>query len=365
MGAVSRRSLLGGAVALAASVPVAAASETIHRSERRRGGKRAAPGHSRPIARPPRKPAHPPPARAPVRSVDRVLTRGKPIVATRPFAGGPIPRPYRTPDHRFARPSIAWLRHHPRALHPPPVRWHYRPYYARWWVHPWWRFRYVTVAVVAFSVTVSPWVVEWAPPAPAGWVWVPGHWVGAVWVPGHWQPVAPAPRGYDYVPGWWMGPVYVEGYWRLRRRRGWVWVDVVYLEDGSCRWPHWRPDLQPPPGYTWEPGFWDGELWVDGFWRPEHRAGFTWVEAWYSEEGLFHAGYWYPLEEREGHVWVPGWFDGNDWVEGYWVSDEEYEGTDVESWEPEEGWDDGWEEEDAGQVSPEAPDPPLALPVEI
>jgi hypothetical protein len=70
---------------------------------------------------------------------------------------------------------------------------------------------------------------------------------------------------------------------------------------------------------VWEPGWFDGEQWVEGFWRPAARGGFTWVSAWFDPQGVHHAGYWEPTVAQRGRVWVPGYWDGRTWVEGAWV----------------------------------------------
>jgi hypothetical protein len=122
-----------------------------------------------------------------------------------------------------------------------------------------------------------------------------------------------------------------------------MWIDGEYVDEGVYSRGHWKPSNDGPEGYVWEPGFYDGETYVDGFWRPQFRNGFTWLSAYYDEDGVFHAGYWMPIRPETGFVWVPGWFDGNQWVEGYWVRQDDYKDEDVEGWAPEEGWDDGWE----------------------
>jgi hypothetical protein len=294
---------------------------------------------------------------APAHSAARITpTKAAPVSAVRTFDGTryTVQPLHRRPDHRYARPGYAWLHPHPAAHYVPPRRWHYRAYYARWWVHPWWRWRYATVAVVSFHFTCSPWVVTWAPPARVGFYWVPE----AV------QYDDGAPDGYTWVPGWWEGEVYIEGYWRLEYRADgdWVWIDGRYLDDGTYARAHWRPAADPPAGYAWEPGFWDGEGWVDGFWRPTRRSGFTWVEAYYDDTGIFNTGYWYPLQEESGQVWIPGWFDGNEWLEGYWVDEREYRDADIDAWQPEEGWDAGWDSSEAPEELPSGA--PLAMPVE-
>jgi len=148
---------------------------------------------------------------------------------------------------------------------------------------------------------------------------------------------------YVYVPGWWDNEVYVEGYYRKDGRDGWVWVPGEYLEDGAYIPGHWIPRGDSPDGYVWEPGFFDGTTWVDGFWRPEFRPGYQWLSAYYDAEGIYNSGYWLPLEERASHVWVPGWFDGTQWVEGTWLHESEVTAEAFEDWSPEPGFDAGWE----------------------
>jgi hypothetical protein len=220
-----------------------------------------------------------------------------------------------------------------------PATWWYRPYYAHWWCHPWYRWTWSTTVVVGFGFPTYAWVDTWLPPARAGWVWVPGSWAYGWWTPGYWMPLSPAPVGYAYVPGWWDRDVYVEGYFRSDARDGWEWVEGFYTEDGTYIPGHWRPLGDGPEGYVWEPGFFDGNQEVDGFWRPEFRDDYRWVSSYFEESGLYHAGYWEPLADRPGFVWVPGWFDGNEWIEGKWVSEEEYRTTDPSTWRPEDGWD--------------------------
>jgi hypothetical protein len=269
------------------------------------------------------------------------------------------------------------------ASHPVPRVWTYRPYYTRWYVHPWYRYQYATWAVVSFDFWVYPWYSYWVPPARIGWTWQPGYWEFGYWHPGCWVPLARAPIGYVYVDGWWEGEVYVDGFYRLERRAGWYWVDGAYLEDGSYARGHWEPDRGGPEGYTWEPGFWDGGEYVDGFWRPEYLDGYAWVNAYYDDEGIYHSGYWMPLEDQPGMVWVPGWFDGNEWISGYWIPESEYTDDAVQSWQPPEGVQDGWEQEQdprgaapsatlrpstaspstAGESAGESGEAPLALPV--
>jgi hypothetical protein len=248
----------------------------------------------------------------------------------------------------------------------------YRPYYTRWYVHPWYRGTYATNVVVNVGYPCNPWLNTWVPGYRAGWMWSAGYWYGSMWWPGYWSPLTPVPFGYAWVPGWWVGDMYVDGWYRPQARTDgdWVWVDGYYLEDGTFIRGHWKPARQGPDGYTWEPGFWDGEQWVEGFWRPQFRNGYTWVSSFYDEDGTFHTGYWAPLEPSPGNVWIPGWFDGNNWVEGYWVPETQYQNTDISQWQAPEGWNDGWQVEGYGNGSmapqqPTGPGPEAALGIPV
>ena len=292
--------------------------------------------------------------------------------AGRPVSDGRGYRPaYRTADRRFNRPSWRSVRVHSRTRALPRRNW-YRPLYTRWWVHPYYRWTYATVACTWFDFYVDPWATGWAPPRRTGWQWVGGHWSRyGYWVPGHWSPVRTAPVwsratyrvDYVYVPGWWVRDTYVEGYWRSASRSDgrWVWVDGRYV-DGVHVWGHWEPLEAGPNGYSWENGYWDGETWVGGFWRPEHRPGFRWVSSWYDHNGVFNSGYWEPGDDRYGHVWIPGWFDGSAWIAGYWVPEAEYGNADVQGWQPEGGVDDGWSEPRPDPL--QAEEAPLAVPID-
>ena len=329
--------------------------------------------------------SHQPPSHS---SRDGHSSGSRPAGTTRSYSGGSHhTRPYHTHDHRYGRPSAYHVRHAPHAHGPPPAHVYYRAAYVNWYVHPYYRYQRAATVVVAFGFYVNPWVVTWAPPPRAGWVWSAGYYDPfGIYHPGYWSPVAPAPvyRGvsYVYVPGWWQGDIYVEGYYRPTARSGWEWVDGAYYADGTYVAGHWVPRNNAPAGYTWEAGFYDGEQWVEGFWRPEHRNGYTWVNAYFDQDGIYSAGYWMPTEDRPGYVWVPGWFDGDRWIEGYWVTESEYYSADVESWQAPEGWNDGWDQQaepapapsksgSRATVAPESSatnaqdEIPLAIPVEV
>jgi len=324
----------------------------------------------------------------PGRQLQRPSLRETPRTNLRPSTGPLRPGAdrallHRSPDVRYARPSYRAVRPYPAARYVVPGHYYYRPYYSRWWCHPYYRYSYATVAVVGFGFSVYAWDAGWAPPYRYGWVWMPGYWSWGYWHPGFWRPTVAAPIGYVYVNGWWEGDAYVEGYYRKDARDDWEWVEGYYLDDGTYVRGHWAPTYDGPEGYRWEPGFWDGETYVEGFWRPQFRSGFFWVSSFYDEEGIFHSGYWMPETEPPGQIWIPGWFDGNEWVPGYFEDEQAYYDTDLDAWEPEEGVDDGWEMgeviydgiEEQGQGPPSARivelygdlegQEPLAVPVVI
>ena len=279
-------------------------------------------------------------------------------------------RPHHVRDHRVARPHHRSVRTHRSAYRAVPRYSAYRSWYSHWYIHPYYRHWHASTCVVGFTFNVFPWRPVWVPPSRVGWVWVAGAWYGGVWWPGYWEPTATTTvvvydTQYVYVPGYWQGEIYVDGYYRSAERTdgGWEWVEGYYLEDGTYLAGHWRPTTDAPEGYTWEPGFFDGEAWVGGFWRPEFRRGFVWVSSWFDSDGIFHAGYWEPLRDEAGFVWVPGWFDGTQWVEGEWVSEADYQAADPSSWEPEPGWNEGWDEEASPWEAASPDEVPLALPV--
>lgn len=160
-----------------------------------------------------------------------------------------------------------------------------------------WHHRRVAVTR-SFGWQVNPWSRGWRPPIRDRWIWMPGQYRYGYWCPGYWIPSqAMIPAGFVYVPGWWVGQVYFEGYYRpqIRRDGDWIWIEGYYLNDGSYVWGHWMPANPGPPGHVWEPGFYNGETYVDGFWRPQFRQGFVWISSYYSLEGVFYSGYWSSL----------------------------------------------------------------------
>lgn len=95
-----------------------------------------------------------------------------------------------------------------------------------------------------------------------------------------------------------------------------------YWVAGHCA----RVGAPPRAGWVYVPGYWNGAIWISGFWRPTARAGFRWVEERVSEDGAYETGYWEPEGGGpEGAIWRPGYWDGARWVEGGWVSSSQYQ----------------------------------------
>lgn len=89
----------------------------------------------------------------------------------------------------------------------------------------------------------------------------------------------------------------IPGYWRPPFQKGFYWVEGKADGDGNWIPGHWQPvPGSQPRGQVWAPGYWNGIIWVDGFWRPYTRPGYTWID--------------------------PRWID-NRWEDGHWRA---YEG---------------------------------------
>ena len=101
----------------------------------------------------------------------------------------------------------------------------------------------------------------------------------------HWRVVVPAPAVRVVVNPWMFG-------YRPAPRPGWVWVEGYYAQDGTWVPGYWAP-AQPRPGYAWVPGYWDGDRYVEGYWREAGRPGFVWVDGYY-DRGRYNPGYWAP-----------------------------------------------------------------------
>ncbi|MFM2246638.1 MAG: hypothetical protein RL071_2712 [Pseudomonadota bacterium] len=293
-------------------------------------------------------------ARLPPRPVGRLPARVHP---------GPV-------DPRTARPNPVRRLPHPEASGPPPANYGYGPRYTMWWVYPWWRYTSPTTVIVVLPGVLYPWMIGWEGPPRDGYLWLEGHTMAGYWWPGSYQPTLSPPEFYGvpyvWVDGYWIGARYVEGFWRPERRLDgdWVWVDGAYDAEGAYHPGTWEPAAPWPAGMTWEPGFFDGQQWVEGFFRPPSRAGFVWVEARVDPaNGVRHNGHWLPLEQRPGHVWSPGWFDGRQWNEGTWVTSAALAAGVPSDWAPAPGAEpDGGARVAEPDLTP-AGELPLAVPV--
>ena len=87
---------------------------------------------------------------------------------------------------------------------------------------------------VRFTIGIGPWSPAYVPAPRVGFRWVSGYYVRGAWWPGYWEPLAPPPTpGMVWVPGHWEGETYVDGYWRDSRRAGMTWIEGHYGDDGA------------------------------------------------------------------------------------------------------------------------------------
>lgn len=114
------------------------------------------------------------------------------------------------------------------------------------------------------------------------------------------------------------GEVCAPGFWRLRTRSGYLWVNGYW--DGDRYIPgYWRPRQARGSSWVWAPGHWAGKYWIEGHWRPARRSGYQWEIGHWDRSGNWHDGHWRPVTQRPDREWVPGyWLPGDKWKEGYW-----------------------------------------------
>ncbi len=110
----------------------------------------------------------------------------------------------------------------------------------------------------------------------------------------------------------------VPGFWRLSVRPGFTWVDGFWK--GEIYVPgYYRPNRDRGRNWAWVPGHWGGDRWLPGRWRPSQRAGYDWIEGHWTREGEWIEGFWRPLARApRGMVWEPGYWNARGWVEGFW-----------------------------------------------
>jgi hypothetical protein len=85
-----------------------------------------------------------------------------------------------------------------------------------------------------FTIGIGPWSPAYRPAPRVGFRWITGYYVRGTWWPGYWEPVAPPPTpGSIWVQGHWDGGAYVDGYWRDERRAGMTWIDGYYGDNGD------------------------------------------------------------------------------------------------------------------------------------
>jgi hypothetical protein len=155
---------------------------------------------------------------------------------------------------------------------------------------------------------------HWREPVREGYVWVaPTEGPEATW--GYWRPVKER-RGHVWEPGYVTADGYwVDGHWRPVRRSGYRWV-APHVSGGVRVAGFWAP-REVRVGFVWEAGFVGPFGWVDGTWRPAHRAGWVW-HAPYHRHGVWYAGEWVPAHGKPGKRWARGHWKQGRWHEGRW-----------------------------------------------
>ncbi|MEQ1501590.1 MAG: hypothetical protein ABMB14_05135 [Myxococcota bacterium] len=98
---------------------------------------------------------------------------------------------------------------------------------------------HVATPVVRINLGFDAWNPRSAPVYRPGYVFVTGHYDQAgFWVPGHYRPVETR-TGYVWEDGYWDGGVYVEGYWREVNRPGERWIAGHYTPNRGWVPGHW------------------------------------------------------------------------------------------------------------------------------
>ena len=85
--------------------------------------------------------------------------------------------------------------------------------------------------------------------------------------------------------------VYIGGFWRPPHKAGYIWADGYLNKDGVWVFGFWKP-VKAKKDYAWVPGYWDGTIWAEGYWRQTIKLGFVWVPGGYNSAGVWIKGHW-------------------------------------------------------------------------
>jgi hypothetical protein len=136
--------------------------------------------------------------------------------------------------------------------------------------------------------------------------WTGGYYSEGDYVAPHWSPREFDEDEYVYVPGYRATTGYwIPGFRRSRHRTGYAWI-TGYWDSGIWVSGFWRPTMS-RTGYSYSPGHvgLDG-YWVSGFWRRGARSGYMWVDGYYVGDS-FVWGFWRPVRVRFGYTWIVGY----------------------------------------------------------
>jgi hypothetical protein len=73
-------------------------------------------------------------------------------------------------------------------------------------------------------------------------------------------------------------------------RPGYAWVSGYYAY--GVWHPGWYRPVESRPGYAYEPGYWRDGVYVDGYWRPERVERQHWVPGHYTPVRGWVPGHW-------------------------------------------------------------------------
>ncbi len=151
----------------------------------------------------------------------------------------------------------------------------------------------------------------------AGYTWVKGTYKEKVWSAPHWQ-AAKANGGLVWVNGFRGSDGYwVAGHWREKQRKGMVWLPQGKDDKGNIIAGYWKPTAQ-KTGMVWSRGHrTPTQSWSPGYWRPATKDSFTWVDGGFGY-GQWIAASWYPIQKKKDHLWSGGYYNGTVWVNGYY-----------------------------------------------
>ncbi len=106
--------------------------------------------------------------------------------------------------------------------------------------------------------------------------------------------------------------VIISGFWRPQIRNGYQWIDAVQDDSG-----------------TWQAGYWvpinahkmTDQVNFPGYWGPKNRDGYLWLNM-EDRAGEYPGGSWKKMNSHQvvnpPLQWVREYWNGRRWMDGYW-----------------------------------------------